>query len=284
MTSQPQGERRLKTRRRFPLVVFALAVAVLFLVNSVIAQTSLVPNEERESEFIWGREDSFYDPNDYEVPLSSGHWTVVVVKSTFSDLEVNVTVARDSAITDIIAASGTGWGDLPSVDFDLSTSQTVYIRVHENSVYGDTSGSYDIGVYDDAHGPPPNDLFPGFDLWGWLMPFMIIPFVFVFCILIVVFGSLRRRGGMSLRRTRALQRRQLRRMRHFTMDAPDYAIPDEHRGQRRSDGTDIRTVRVPTKCPNCAASLSQDDIDWVGPLEAECKYCGASVRATFERV
>ncbi|MFX0045827.1 MAG: hypothetical protein ACFE8Z_08270 [Candidatus Hermodarchaeota archaeon] len=274
----------MKTRRRFTLVVFALAVTVLLLANSVASQTSLVPNEERESEFIWGREDSFYDPNDYEVTLAAGHWTVVVRTSMFSDLEVSITVARDSAFTDIIVASGTGWGHHPSVDFDLSSSETVYIRVHENSVYGDTSGNYDIGVYDDAHGPPPDDFFPGFDLWGWLMPFMIIPFVFVFCILIVVFGSLRRRGRMPLRRARMFQRRQLRRMRHFTMDAPDYAIPDEHRGQRRSDGTDIRTVRVPTKCPNCAASLSQDDIDWVGPLEAECKYCGASVRATFERV
>lgn len=274
----------MKTRRRFILVVFALAVTLLLFVSSVAAQTNLVPNEERESEFIWGRDDSFYDPNDYEVTLTAGHWTVVARTSMFSDLEINVTVARDSAFTDIIIASGTGWGNYPSVDFDLSSTETVYIRVHENSVYGDTSGSYDIGVYDDAHGPPADDLFPGFDLWGWLMPFMILPFVFVVCILIVVFGSIRRRGGMSLHRARMLQRRQLRRMRHFTMDAPEYAIPDEHRGQRRSDGSDIRTVRVPTKCPNCGASLSQEDIDWVGPLEAECKYCGASVRATFERV
>jgi len=274
----------LKTRRRSTLMVFALTVTLLLIANSVAAQASLVPNEEKESEFIWGREDSFYDSNDYEVTLSAGHWTVVAGTYAFSDLEINITIARDSAFTDIIAVSGTGWGHYPSVDFDLSTSQTVYILVHENSVYGDTSGSYDIGVYDDTHGPPPNGFFPGFDFWGWFMPLMIIPFAFVICILIVVFGSIRRRGGMSLRRARMLQRRQLRRMKHFTMDAPDYAIPDEHRGQRRSDGTDIRTVRVPTNCPNCGASLSQDDIDWVGPLEAECRYCGASVRATFERV
>ncbi|MHA2378083.1 MAG: hypothetical protein ACXADS_02315 [Candidatus Thorarchaeota archaeon] len=274
----------MKIGRRFTLTVLVLALTVLLFVNSVAAQTSLVPNEERENEYIWEREDYSYNPNDYEVTLTAGHWTVVASTFAFSDLEVNLTVARDSAFADIIAASGTGWGHFPSVDFDLSTSETVYIRVHENSVYGDTSGSYDMGVYDDAHGPPPNGFFPGFDLWGWLMPFLILPFVFVVCILIIVFGSMRRRGRMPFRRARMLQKRQLRRMRHFTMDAPDYAIPDEHRGQQRSDGSDIRTVRVPTKCPNCAASLSQDDIDWVGPLEAECRYCGASVRATFERV
>ncbi|UCH05581.1 MAG: hypothetical protein JSW05_05300 [Candidatus Thorarchaeota archaeon] len=54
----------MKTRRRFILVVFALAVTLLLFANSVAAQTNLVPNEERESEFIWGRDDSFYDPND----------------------------------------------------------------------------------------------------------------------------------------------------------------------------------------------------------------------------
>ncbi|MFQ5831558.1 MAG: hypothetical protein ACE5H4_02550 [Candidatus Thorarchaeota archaeon] len=274
----------MKTSRRFTLIVLALIMTVLFVASSVAAQTSLIPNEVKEGEFIWGREDSFYAPNDYSVTLTAGHWTVVASTSVLSDSELNVTVARDSAFTDIIAESGSGWGHFPSADFDLSTGETIYIRVQENSVYGDTSGSYDIGVYDDAHGPPNGGFFPGFDIWGWIMPFILIPFVFVFCVLIIVFSSLRRRGRLPMRMARRFRGRQLRRMRHFTMDVPDYAIPDEHRGQQRTDGTEIRTVRVPQKCPNCAASLFPDSLDWVGPLEAECKYCGASVRATFERV
>ncbi|MFW9804214.1 MAG: hypothetical protein ACFFFC_16255 [Candidatus Thorarchaeota archaeon] len=70
----------------------------------------------------------------------------------------------------------------------------------------------------------------------------------------------------------------------FTMEAPPSAIPKRERGQVRTDGTEIRTVRVPSKCPNCGALLSQSDIQWVGPLEAKCNYCGSSVRAQFERI
>jgi DNA-directed RNA polymerase subunit RPC12/RpoP len=70
----------------------------------------------------------------------------------------------------------------------------------------------------------------------------------------------------------------------FRMEAPRLAIPERQRGQMRSDGSEIRTVRLPNKCSNCGAQLSPKDIDWVGPLEAECNYCGATVRAQFEKV
>ncbi|MHA2377935.1 MAG: hypothetical protein ACXADO_00390 [Candidatus Thorarchaeota archaeon] len=70
----------------------------------------------------------------------------------------------------------------------------------------------------------------------------------------------------------------------FIVDAPSFVIPRRERGRVRTDGTEIRTVCLPTRCPNCGALLSQSDIDWVGPLEAECSYCGSSVRAQFEKI
>jgi len=70
----------------------------------------------------------------------------------------------------------------------------------------------------------------------------------------------------------------------FTVDAPSFVIPRRERGRVRTDGTEIRTVRLPNRCPNCGALLSQSDIDWVGPLEAKCNYCGSAVKAQFERV
>ncbi|MFQ5832950.1 MAG: hypothetical protein ACE5H4_09630 [Candidatus Thorarchaeota archaeon] len=70
----------------------------------------------------------------------------------------------------------------------------------------------------------------------------------------------------------------------FTVEAPPFAIPRRERGRVRSDGTEIRTVRVPDRCPNCGALITQSDIDWVGPLEAKCNYCGSSIKAQFERV
>ena len=68
------------------------------------------------------------------------------------------------------------------------------------------------------------------------------------------------------------------------VDAPQSAIPERYRGSVRSDGTEIRTVRLPERCPSCGAAVTQEHIDWVGPLEARCNYCGSTVRAQLERI
>jgi hypothetical protein len=38
--------------------------------------------------------------------------------------------------------------------------------------------------------------------------------------------------------------------------------------------------QVPTQCPSCGAPLSSENIDWVGPLQAQCPYCFATVDAS----
>ncbi|MBS3795771.1 MAG: hypothetical protein KGY80_12775 [Candidatus Thorarchaeota archaeon] len=71
----------------------------------------------------------------------------------------------------------------------------------------------------------------------------------------------------------------------FAVEAPAFVIPEEHRRETntRTDSS-MRTVRLPERCPSCNASLSPETVDWVGPLEAKCSYCGATVQATFEEV
>ncbi len=68
----------------------------------------------------------------------------------------------------------------------------------------------------------------------------------------------------------------------MTIQPPAFVIPEAQRSS--SSGGDIRTVRVPTKCPSCGAALTPETIDWVGPLEAKCTYCGSVVQAKFEKV
>ncbi|MGV9169956.1 MAG: hypothetical protein ACOC38_08480 [Promethearchaeia archaeon] len=71
----------------------------------------------------------------------------------------------------------------------------------------------------------------------------------------------------------------------FSVQPPTYVIPEEHRRESNvSDSSSMQSVRLPEKCPSCGASLSHEAIDWVGPLEAKCSYCGATVHATFEEV
>jgi hypothetical protein len=49
----------------------------------------------------------------------------------------------------------------------------------------------------------------------------------------------------------------------FTIQPPSHIIPEEYRRDSRSDGSDIRTVRLPNYCLNCGAALSHEGIDWV---------------------
>jgi hypothetical protein len=37
--------------------------------------------------------------------------------------------------------------------------------------------------------------------------------------------------------------------------------------------------QVPSRCPSCGASISTEDVDWVGPLQARCPYCGDTMDA-----
>ena len=37
--------------------------------------------------------------------------------------------------------------------------------------------------------------------------------------------------------------------------------------------------QVPSKCPECGASLSNEDVDWVGPLQTKCPFCRTTVEA-----
>ncbi len=123
-----------------------------------------------------------------------------------------------------------------------------------------------------------------FDLWdpftvfdsffsNFMTFFIIVSIIFVVIFVVVIFTVCRGSAGIARSVSRG-----------FTMEAPAFVIPERHRGQTRSDGTEMTTVRLPEKCPSCGAAISQEGIDWVGPLEAKCSYCGGTLRATFERV
>lgn len=113
----------------------------------------------------------------------------------------------------------------------------------------------------------PDTFFDFFNIFGIF--FIIVP-IFVVVIFIVVFVNICRASQSAAR--------------GFTVQAPSFVIPERYQGRTRTDGTQYKTVRLPEKCPSCGASLSHESIDWVGPLEAQCNYCGGTVRAQFDNI
>jgi hypothetical protein len=237
-------------------------VSLFILVGTVSAQASLVANITRENEHLWST-----DPNDYVAELEAGHWTVVVNRDSFMDLEVKITIATDSGYSNVIAESGTDYGNYPRVDFDLASTSTVYIRVSENSVYSDTSGFYRIGVYDDSHIP---GFFQSLSFFELMMLISVLAFIIPLVVCII-----------AIRRSRRTPQRM---MDSILVEAPMHAIPEEYEGSIQTHGTRTTTVRLPMKCPSCGAQVAHESVDWTGPLEAQCGYCGATMRATFENV
>jgi hypothetical protein len=41
---------------------------------------------------------------------------------------------------------------------------------------------------------------------------------------------------------------------------------------------------LPTNCPSCGAPARTDEVDWIGPTNAACAYCGASLKVTLHKI
>jgi len=117
----------------------------------------------------------------------------------------------------------------------------------------------------------PDFPFDIFDFFGTFMILMlVVPLIFIIIVMFIIVKVCKPGSAMS----NAID--------SFVVEAPHFVIPESQRGKTRTDGAQIKTVRLPTTCPNCDAVISQEKIDWVGPLEAQCNYCGATVRAKLE--
>ncbi|MGY5859300.1 MAG: hypothetical protein RTU63_08015 [Candidatus Thorarchaeota archaeon] len=223
--------------------------------------TSIIANIPRTDEYLYPK-----STNSYVLDLEAGHW-IVIIEPDWDDIEVKVTVSWDISGSNIIAVSGNGSGNYPRVDFTLNSSSTVYIAVSENSVYHDTSGYYELGVYDDSHVP---GLLDSIDPDDWIFIIILVVTFVPICV-----GSL-------------VSRRRGRKGRDFhesiAVEAPIHVIPEKHQKSVQYHGSQTTTVRLPLKCPSCGAQASHEGVDWVGPLEAKCGYCGGTMRATFERI
>ncbi|TFG07013.1 hypothetical protein EU538_09385 [Candidatus Thorarchaeota archaeon] len=234
--------------RRHHVILGIVFVLVLLPVPNAKAQydTRLYHNETLRSQRIMSTLNKYYYAN-----LTAGSWTVVVQMDGLWGLNFAVTV-RDRDTSAVLAEAA---GSSISLPFTLDEDTLVNILVEQ---VGGISGYFNIGVYNGF-----DAIVASYGIWLIIIPAAVIG-------LIVVVGY---RGRSRVRATDEDG---------MQVEAPDFVIPQRYRQQ--AETSDIRTVRLPAKCPSCGASLSQEDIDWTGPLEAKCNYCGSVVRARLEQL
>lgn len=242
------------------LILSLLIVALIVPISCVSAQNSLTPNETQSTVHM-----SMGGGKLYVADLEAGSWTVIISSSSFWEMQFTIKVSLESDLSVLIAEVEGVAGQGVSLTFELDSSAEVYIRVDEIAV---ESGYYDIGVYNGL-----NAVVLSLGIWLFIIPLIAV--------MIIACAICKKKNLAKSQREIQIESPE-KSQDGIQIEIPSHAIPERYR--EKSSGTDIRTVRIPVKCPSCGASLAHDNVDWTGPLEAECMYCGGVVRARLERL
>lgn len=118
-------------------------------------------------------------------------------------------------------------------------------------------------------------------LFVWSVPFLValIPLGMVIAGLFLSgFMYTNSDPRVQLRKAMAMQRQ-------FQQDFLEIAGEELHDAQSPyHQRGDPYVYQLPTKCTECNASISTEDVDWVGPLQARCPYCHATIEARRRRL
>lgn len=248
------------------VITFVFLCFAITLAAPADAARDLVVGETRIAEFV-----SMGEYTDYVILLENGTWRVLIsdAPSNYDDsgnLQVKIIIASDLLFQNILFQNSNESGNYPVIDFTISDSRNIYIRVKENSVYHDTYGWYNI-VVNSVESPF------GIAFDNPIVSISIISGISLLAIGTVYVLLFRKPTGKPDVSEPS-----------FVTEPPAFVIPKQQPPSPQKDGIEVRTVRVPTICPTCNATLSTATLDWIAPLEASCTYCGATIRATLEKM
>ncbi len=236
--------------------------------------------------------------------ITAGTWRISITHETGLQLRIETTV------NGTMTRSGSGSGDYPSIDFVASARTPVIVDVIENSVDGESSGYYNITLqYVSSSTTPITDTTSTTSSTstttstesssstetsptstagaGFELPLSSILGAAIIAFAIIIVGSMilagrrmmpRHQSSPKVRSSIARTPQDL-----DTVEVHIRDIPEEYQPVHETREI-IRTIRLPTSCPNCGSPVIQEEIDWTGPLQAKCNYCGHPIRATFEPV
>ena len=117
-------------------------------------------------------------------------------------------------------------------------------------------------------------------LFSWNAPFLVslIPVgMAIFGLLFVRFAYVNSDPKAQVQKAMEMQREFQKAFVEVTGTDLQAQSPYHQRG-------DPYIYQLPTKCPDCNASISAEDVDWVGPLQVRCPYCQATIEAQRKRL
>lgn len=100
-----------------------------------------------------------------------------------------------------------------------------------------------------------------------LVPFIMAAFGIVFC-----FAALRANSSITRTRRRVGS--------GYSISTTGDAMYREGRSPSYQRPSKRIVYQIPSSCPSCGASLNSEQVDWVGPLQAQCPYCLATIEAS----
>jgi len=117
--------------------------------------------------------------------------------------------------------------------------------------------------------PPPGWLFPTYGPPTIVLyaPAIIFTIPLILCIVLMTTANRRFKAKM--------EKPTVYRYRDETIIyTGDYVIHEESEDKKKK-----KFYTIPTECPTCNHSLSTNEIEWIGPLQAKCPYCGGTIEA-----
>jgi hypothetical protein len=238
--------------------------------------------------------------------VTTGTWKVAISHGSDLELRIDVDVNGSTSTSSLVR------GDFPTIDFVVTERTFALIDVVENSVSRETSGYYNISFQYVSSSTDPitsstttttttaetttttstktsetSTLTTSTDLTDYVDAGIkalssALPGITILGILAIVVVS-----AIFLRKRFLLDQRQMPSydlpQDQHTVEVQVQDIPEEYQPVHETREI-IRTIRLPTHCPNCDSPVIQEGIDWTGPLQAKCSYCGHPIRASFEPI
>jgi hypothetical protein len=70
----------------------------------------------------------------------------------------------------------------------------------------------------------------------------------------------------------------------FSLPTPDEGQEKDLRNAVSFDRPEAMIPKLPSKCSACGAPVSMQNVEWVGPLSAQCSRCGSAIDVEWQKL